>query len=296
MITIIGILIALLLPAVQSAREAARRMQCSNNLKQLGVALHNYHMALGSFPPGTIWNSMWGGHRVNFHVHLLPYVEAENVYRLIDWKVSGILWYHQNQDATAAALPYLLCPSDGMGGAFQEEYSSHQLWARCNYFGVYNGMQIGDVLSEDRKIWAFFDANRATRIDDIVDGTSNTLAIPEGLTGGKTDVGGDARGVAWNDQPCGCFVHTELGPNSPLQDRCYPNSVWCTSSPQNDAFRPWKEGNGSTTDTCAARSMHPGGVGALLADGSVRFVGNSINLTTWRALATICGGEVVGDY
>ena len=118
------------------------------------------------------------------------------------------------------------------------------------------------------------------------------MAMTEGLTGPE----GDARGFAWSDQPCGAQVYTELAPNSPLPDRCFPNPVWCHGAPQNDRHRPWTTGDGYTTDTCAARSVHPGGVQVLLADGSVRFVSETIDLTTWRALATIAGGEPIGEY
>ena len=124
-ITIIGILIALLLPAVQAAREAARRMQCANNLKQLGVAMANYESAKGCFPPGVIWaknsnatclNALnnCGGPRVNFHVQLFPYAEQSDAYDTIDF--SGGIVFLQNTPATNASLLYLLCPSDGLGG------------------------------------------------------------------------------------------------------------------------------------------------------------------------------------
>jgi prepilin-type N-terminal cleavage/methylation domain-containing protein len=292
-ITIIGILISLLLPAVQSAREAARRLQCGNNLKQLGVALHNYHAAIGSFPPGAIWKVVNGslvkysGSRVNFHAHLFPYTEQAAVYQLIEWQYDTVWAYGHSAEATKNALAYLMCPSDGTGGKLLVVTGDTQRWSRCNYFGVFNGLQIGDLGSTDPLKWAFFDGNRSTTVADIRDGTSNTLAVAEGLTGPAND----ARGFAWSDQPCGAQVYADLAPNSRLPDRCYPNTVWCNGAPQNDRHRPWTTGDGNTTDTCAARSMHPGGVQALLGDGSVRFVNESIELATWRQLATIRGGE-----
>ena len=89
-VTIVGILVALLLPAVQAAREAARRMQCANNLKQLGLALQNYHAAIGCFPPGTIWQGgMYGVPRTNFHVHLFPYEDQGNLYNMLNFKRAG---------------------------------------------------------------------------------------------------------------------------------------------------------------------------------------------------------------
>ena len=190
-------------------------------------------------------------------------------------------------------LPYLLCPSDGLGGTFLNNTGQvgGQQWARNNYFGVFNGFQIGDLRTSDTSKLAFFDANRATSVRDITDGTSSTLAMAEGLTGPE----GDSRGIVWSDQPAGAIVFTELTPNSKLPDRCFPNPIWCHGAPQTDPHRPWIEGDGNVTDTCASRSMHPGGVEVLFADGSVRFIDDSIEVDTWRALATIAGGETIGD-
>ena len=320
-ITIIGILIALLLPAVQAAREAARRMQCFNNLKQLGLALHNYHTALQSFPAGAIWSRdatgavvPYGGNRCNFQVQLFPYVEENNAYGAITW-TNGILWgLGNNADITGILLPYLLCPSDPLlGGALLEleppTYPVYQKYGRNNYMGMFNGLQFSDIGSPNRKVWAVFDGMRATRISDITDGTSNTVAIAEGLTGAATT---DARGFAWSDQTCGAIVHSQLAPNSPMPDHCYPSSGWCDSVPHTDPVRPWVAATGAGDDTCAARSMHPGGVNVLLADGSARFIGDTIssnydattspptlgtNPGVWQRLATIAGDEVIsGDF
>ena len=328
-ITIIGILIALLLPAVQAAREAARRIQCTNNLKQLGVALHNYHTALQSFPSGAVWSrnaqgkiQVWAGNRANYNALLFPYVEENNIYGAFTWGTSAWIgspniWWGQNQNLTSVPLPYLLCPSDGAGGTLCSiTYSGHtQVFARTNYMGMFNGYTLADVGLQNavslttggtRYIWAFFDGCRATRMSDITDGSSNTIAMTEGLTGAN---GTDQRGMAWSDQPCGAIVHSMYGPNSPLPDICYDYPGWCDSVPHHDALRPWLGDGGNTaTDTCDARSMHPGGVNVLLADGSCRFVGDTISshsdwtndpLTpgVWQRLATIAGGEVVnGDY
>jgi prepilin-type N-terminal cleavage/methylation domain-containing protein/prepilin-type processing-associated H-X9-DG protein len=288
-IAITGVLIALLLPAVQAAREAARRIHCANNLKQLALAMHNYHDARKTFPPGVMWSGgMYSSPRCPFNIHLFPYIELGFVYDDMVFNGATIVWwYGNNTRVTACRVPFWLCPSDGLGEDFYVGPSN--FLARGNYLGIFNGMQLGDLYSRDRKKWALFDANRATRIRDVTDGTSKSLMFAESLTGPD----GDIRGTIWEDQPCGTQVYTELGPNSGDPDRCFPDPVWCKNLPQLN--RPSITGNGSTTDTCAARSMHSGGVNVALCDGSVRFVADEIELSVWRAAATIQGNEASFD-
>jgi prepilin-type N-terminal cleavage/methylation domain-containing protein/prepilin-type processing-associated H-X9-DG protein len=296
-IAIIGILIALLLPAVQAAREAARRSQCSNNLKQLGLALHNYHSAVLAFPPGVIWSTgaMYSRARQNFHVHLLPYHEQGSTYDALEWDNLpwGILWANANQQVTNKVIADVLCPSDGLGGTDNINVSqAYQQWNKHNYSGVFTGMQQGDLFSNDPAIRAFFTMNKATKIRDITDGTSNTMAIAESLTGPVY------RGDFWSDQACGALVFTELGPNSRLWDRCYGCCDWCVDAPDQNLPSVWGNtaADATSDNTCASRSRHPGGVQVLLADGSARFVSETIDLVTWRALATIRGTEVLGQF
>ena len=302
-IAIIGILVALLLPAVQAAREAARRTQCLNNIKQLGLALHNFEVARGGFPTGAIWNDKNGdggigiyeGGRINFHAQLFPYIEEGTVYDMTDFKASAglgaVWWYGNNVEATDAPLTYLLCPSDGLGRSFFEYKGSPNRMARNNYFGVFNGLQASDLRTTDTSKWAFFDALRATKSRNIEDGTSHTMAMAEGLTGPDRD----ARGTAWSDEPCGAVLYTELLPNSKLPDRCLGSSIWCHDLPQQN--RPSTAGVFGVTTTCASRSMHAGGgVQVLMADGAAQFVDESIDIVTWRAMGTIAGNEVIGEY
>lgn len=294
-IAIIGILIAMLLPAVQAAREAARRVQCVNNLQQLGLALHNYHAALQSFPPGTVWsgNRAYAPPRLSFHPLLLDYIEQTGLKQSIQWR--GTPWLGLNRGLVDKPLPYALCPSDGFGGSTVTAPSG-DVWARTNYFGILDGFQVGDFMEgyvirpEGAPISRlhFFGPNRPTRVADITDGTSNTLAITEGLTGPA----GDLRGVFWNDQVGGAFVETELGPNSPLPDRLFPARGWWCSQSLPD--RPCIFGDGRTTDTAAARSKHPGGVNVLAADGSCRFISDTVPIDLWRAMATIRNRETAG--
>src|SRR5262245_49011084 len=280
-IAIIGVLVALLLPAVQAAREAARRTRCKNNLKQLGLALHNYEGSIRCFPPGVIWNSTtttFATPRLNFHCLLFPYIEQNNVYGLIDLQnfagATGGAWFTTtaNIPATTSPMKHLRCPTDNQKPQY-EQPTVHILYYRSNYFGVWHGFQTTDVLpaSYDRSptaTKAFFGANVPIRVADITDGTSNTVAIAE-APGGMDQA--DARGFIWGDQASFQFLFAELGPNSKLPDRCPNSSQGCRSVLNNDRFRPWMAA-ATGSETCASRSLHSGGVHVLLADGSSRFV------------------------
>ncbi len=295
---IIAVLIALLLPAVQQAREAARRSQCKNSLKQVGLGLHNYHDTHGILPPGTVWTSgaNTGPRTGGYAIHILPYLDQAPIYNLINFNVSGTLWFSGNNSAaTAASVPMLLCPSDGMGGTHAVDAT--QRWFKSNYLGVFSGFNTGDITSatadSDSTKLAVFGMNRAARIRDITDGTSNTALAAEYLTGATSD---EYRGFAWSDQSPGTQLFFAQTPNTTVPDVCYDVSPasWCT----NDANLnlPTTANTSSAAQTAAARSRHTGGVHVLLADGAVRFVSNNVNLANWRALATIRGGEVVSDF
>jgi prepilin-type N-terminal cleavage/methylation domain-containing protein/prepilin-type processing-associated H-X9-DG protein len=307
-IAIIGVLIGLLLPAVQKVREAANRMKCANNLKQLGLALHNYHSTNESFPPGTQWRTQANGlplkytfPRTNFQLALFNYVEQNNLYGTINFNVDtggnsslDALWLAAaNIAPTSVPIPYQQCPSDPNNQVLYELTATPLHMApRCNYFGSETGLQLSNVVNPAGSTRSFFNANLGVRIAEITDGTSNTMAISEGLAGRTQS---DPRGFAWSDQTCGAFFQTRIGPNSPLPDIC-PLGSWCEGNAANDPILPWVKGDGTTTDSCGARSLHTGGVNVLQADGSVRFVAQTIALNTWQALATISNGEVIGNY
>ena len=217
------------MPAVQAAREAARRSQCSNNLKQLGLALANYESAKHCFPPGAIWGPnpyypMFGPMRQTFHVQLLPYEEQQPLYDTINWNATnGCLWAEGNNTTlSVAVLSGLYCPSDGQGGLTLASTVWDARWSRTNYFGVVGGQQQGNMSYPgkpanqvlDSSLWGFFDANYARTAADIQDGLSYTMCIAEGLTGPPQDF----RGIAWCDEAGAGFVFTNLPPNSPLAD------------------------------------------------------------------------------
>jgi len=322
-IAIIAILISLLLPAVQQAREAARRTQCKNNLKQFGLAFHNYHDTHLTFPPGVIWgdsdgngvwdpptspgtaNEMYASPRTNYMPFLFPFFEQSALYNMVDFAPvdGGLVWHANNLAAlNTPTPPVMLCPSDGRSKAFNPSWSE-QIVHKTNYFCFFNGDQLGDIWQDakwrsmpngdivQKKVRAVMGVNRGARIGEINDGTSNSLLMAEYLTGVNDS---DIRGSAWVDQPGGAMLFTEKGPNSLLPDRMYPCCGWCNDSPQQGL--PCVNGDGTHSDSVGSRSRHPGGVQAVLCDGSVQFVSENVDLLQWQGMATISGGEVLGSF
>ncbi|MFM8986368.1 MAG: DUF1559 domain-containing protein [Planctomycetia bacterium] len=301
-VAILALLLGLLLPAVQAAREAARRAHCGNNLRQLGLALQQFDSANGHFPTGSIIKTP-SAPRINVWMQTLPYVEQSSLFGKIDFAQirndslpAVIFTTEPSASVLTAGQPLMLCPSDGYGGTNLPAISLVGL-PRNNYFAVFNGRQASDLsfshsytaLPRDppppRSVWAMFDINRVTRVAHIRDGASNTMAVTEGLTGGSQEV----RGFVWSDQACGAFCHAEWPPNSQLPDRCHPWTGWCRNDPgRNLPYTPAIEG---VTESCVARSRHPGGVMVACADASLRFVGDAVDLPVWQAAATIANRE-----
>ncbi|MBN9118231.1 MAG: DUF1559 domain-containing protein [Planctomycetes bacterium] len=293
-IAIIAILIGLLLPAVQKVREAAARMKCSNNLKQWGLALHGYHDALGTLPEGNRNNP-----RRVWVVYTWPYVEQGNYYVQFDQTVH---FYQQPNTYTsttngiyAKTAPLYYCPSDRTNAIWQGDV----YWrARGSYvinWGnqavPYNSGDAAQSLALGVGPFGYADGINASnprkvKITDISDGTSNTLLMSEIIMAGN-DTDFDIRGDFLNDdRPCTQFM-TINTPNSgtDVTPYCLNNGINppCTTSGSGNAYK-------------AARSKHTGGVNTLMGDGSVRFVPNSISSTTWRALGTMNGGEVISNF
>jgi prepilin-type N-terminal cleavage/methylation domain-containing protein/prepilin-type processing-associated H-X9-DG protein len=313
-IAIIAILIGLLLPAVQKVRAAAARTSCSNNLKQIGLAMHNYEGARGTLPaayliqhwPGENGTVPAGHFRWSALAQLTPYLEQTNVYNALDLTVPlfggpqsnpPFSVFPQNREAVAAIVPTFLCPSDPgprpvLPGRGPSNYNA------CTGSGIEP-----DAVRSD----GVFFANSKVKIVEITDGTSNTVAFSESLlgTGGPNPVGpnaGDVR-TMYKSLPTGatldaatCEASSEWRTNrqSTWADGAYPTGLynhWLPpNSPSPDCLRhsnpAWK----------AARSQHENGVNVLLTDGSVRLVPNTVNLSIWRAVGSRAGGEVVGDW
>jgi prepilin-type N-terminal cleavage/methylation domain-containing protein/prepilin-type processing-associated H-X9-DG protein len=307
-IAIIGILIALLLPAVQAAREAARRSQCTNNLKQISLAVHNYVDTYNAFPMGN-YSCCWG----TWLISLCPYIELKTLaekYQGGGWVGPGSTqpsWYSAsvNFPVTKTQVAAYTCPSDTPSASpgLQNGLTFH------NYVGNYGNT------TEDRSSPYGVDSagnpNRwggapfvgvtiasdqvnpsavppVVRFASIQDGLSNSLLFSETVQGKS----GDLRGFAWWHG--GCHFETYLSPNSAEPDRLQSAS-YCVAS---DAMNPpcTAATEGPYSGTVAARSRHPGGVNAALCDGSVRFISNTIYLDTWRGLGTIRGAETLDEF
>jgi prepilin-type N-terminal cleavage/methylation domain-containing protein/prepilin-type processing-associated H-X9-DG protein len=299
-IAIIAILIGLLLPAVQKVREAAARAKCLNNLKQLGLALHNHHDAVGHFPPGKDSNGFSGV------AYLLPYFEQQNVYNLIDFTVKES--NAVNNAARATELKILLCPSDPVqyvpAGGAGTNYRLNQGY-NILYSGIPSATGPNSTLPPaDGPFWD----NSKTVFTDITDGTSNTAAMSEKLKGDWSDAIVTERtdtfllldypdNPDWWNASCDSLNINDLSrqANSDLGEE------WLQGSHSDSGYyhtnlanrRSCKKPSGRVATL--ASSAHVGGVNVLMCDGSVRFVPNSISLFAWRAMGSRNLGEVYSD-
>ena len=304
-IAVIGILAALLLPAVQAAREAARYASCSSNLKQIALAMSQYHDVHGTLPPGKK-GCCWG----TWLIFILPQVEQQalfNAYNFAGNNTPGLPPGHDldlryfgsaNRTVTSTSLEVYLCPSDLTNAPISTEIGGVPLACTSqNYAGNFgNTLQIQEDLPGNPFGGAAFgdvgspiaDHSRATSptvaFRDFTDGTSNTMLAAEVVVG----QGADLRGFSWWGDAAG--FETYLGPNSPLPD-VMAEAAYCANQAPNPPCVP---SSFALSDVYAARSRHPGKVHVGLADGSVRSIQNSIQLVVWRALSTTRGSEVIG--
>ncbi len=309
-IAIIGILVALLLPAVQAAREAARRTSCVNNMKQIGLAFTNHESTKGELPSGAMGfqkggNGHWRGHTALFQI--LPFLEEVSVADQMDLDARWIQRFSQNMQIAAAQIVPYQCPSDDAAGRV---FSFNHFWgpsrhSRSNYvscFGrdfIYPGpsMQRPDTTRSELDNGGPFMYSFGRELREFTDGTSSTALASENIAGmGSTDMAGhgypksDFRGI-WSWPTSGSvYLHKET-PNSSAFD-CM-RSFHCPDPSQQVT---------PCVNTClekeiniAARSRHPGGVNVLFVDGHVNFYVDEVDLVAWQALATIAGGEVISE-
>jgi prepilin-type N-terminal cleavage/methylation domain-containing protein/prepilin-type processing-associated H-X9-DG protein len=309
-IAIIAVLIALLLPAVQAAREAARRSQCTNNLKQLGLAMHNYHDSVSSFPIGAMGvrsliaggrypdGTPVGNARRTWLPMLLPYIEQGVVAN--SYNFSQIFNTYLNTTAELTQMSVLSCPSDPNQGSIENTPPRYQYnyvvnWGNTtwqqNMTTTYNptvGIYPPGTTNSVPFLGAPFTMDKSFGIQSITDGTSNTLLMAEvrigaDITGGQQD----HRGDIWNDDWMCAMFTAFTPPNISFNDYL-----------GNDCNYPYQNNPPCVVQVpyfIAARSYHPGGVNALMADGHVQFFKNTIAYTTWRMLGSSQGGEVLSS-
>jgi len=295
-IAIIAVLIALLLPAVQAAREAARRAQCSNNLKQIGLACHNYHESRGALPGA---NMVFGGTGLSALSMLLPAMEQTTAYNSINFNLAH--GEPENATARSTAISAFVCPSDqsnplpSLGGQtnYMADMGSGIVWQEA--VGGNAGLPKPNGL---------FHGNSSKRFADVTDGLSNTGMFSERvLADGNNAVVSKVADVFFSplapttvDEAftmCQAIDIDDLHNQFPL----FMGAPWLSGQ---HIFQHINQPNGRSCGFFVTNravmppsSFHPGGVQLLLADGSVRFLKDTVNLATWRALGTIAGGEVI---
>lgn len=326
-IAIIAILIGLLLPAVQRARESARQTQCKNNLKQYGLAMHNYHDVHSRLPPGSIGTlsppfgvpTRWYGNGFGWQALLLPYLDQAALYNHFDFNrnVSDPM----NSPLAATVLPFTTCPSDPRPrievNLYDGGYGNNPgpfAFATSSYIG--NGGSVASgyntlinnipyapgVFSHATAVGSGgHEASRGVRFAEITDGLSNTFAVVERKIDSRTDY------RAHSSSPHTPYdgPHWAGAPSGAPWINCFRNEMWPPNSSHRAPF--------SNLDSWGASSFHVGGVHAMLADGSVRFFSENIsagswwrqsstnwlllqNPGIWQALATRSGGEVIGEF
>jgi prepilin-type N-terminal cleavage/methylation domain-containing protein/prepilin-type processing-associated H-X9-DG protein len=291
-IAIIAILIGLLLPAVQKVRAAAARMKCQNNLKQIGLALHNYHGANERFPAG-LNNAIGadgaaysGEDRRDWVLFVLDYLEQPTIGQAVrNAPTTNALYAVSPTNAYATTpLAILSCPSDpNAGKQARSGQGFHTNYAGCAGETTFNGSSTTPTFTTMNGV---FYPRSTTTLTTITDGTSNTLLVSELVL--SPDVSGhDTRGRIWNNARSGAVIFSTLDrPNTQTPDRLTHCQSITTAPCQ----------NGSDNMVIYARSMHTGGVNVALADGSVRFARDGIDPTVWLGLGTRASGEVPGEY
>jgi len=300
-IAIIGVLVALLLPAVQAAREAARRSQCTNNLKQIGLAIQSYHSALGSFPPGALVEipevcQRTGDCRgIAMHVLMMPYFEQDALQETfrpfydsdggwIDWAVDEDTGEVNPLISTPVSV--YICPSNSRWTDYLE---------RKDYFGV-----TGGVFSEFPRAFrglVFSDGvmypNSFTRIGEITDGTSNTFAVGESVHGHPYGLGQGYLGGGGDDSggPVPWWFGVAISQSDPEQFQATGRALLSTVNPINSQFQTPLEP--LFNNEVPFGSDHAGGAQFVFCDGHVEFIQDSIDINAYQWLSSRAGEEVV---
>jgi prepilin-type N-terminal cleavage/methylation domain-containing protein/prepilin-type processing-associated H-X9-DG protein len=297
-IAIIAVLIGLLVPAVQKVRAAGDRISCANNLKQMGLACHDYLGVSRSFPTGTV-DQISGDiayrDRRNWLHFILPYMEQEPIYnQMVAWLATGQgrMWSDAPNRQTVIAT--YICPADPHSPKTVTSHTeSDQQGFHSNYVACSGSTVFNPNNNLGRQLNGIFYYQSATRLAEITDGTANTLLTSEILVSPddqNTSLlghGHDVRGRMWNPANQGSILFsTQFPPNTTMPDALQ----YCQTIPTAPCV------TATTNIVLYARSAHSGGVNAGMADGSVRFIGNGVDPTTYLNLGTRAGGEVPGDF
>ncbi len=303
-IAIIGILIALLLPAVQAAREAARRSQCENNIKQVGLAQIEFHDVHRHLPLGLVWSgSPFTAYRSNWCYHLFPFLEETALYMQLPQPAAAQLQWEPWSSTEALSptgptrqvLPVFLCPSDD--GLTTVSIPPWGVFSLSNYHVIFPGKNLGDATAlayaptTTAALPTAFGVNFGARFPKITDGLSKTMLMAEYLR--ARGASNDQRGQLWGDEPGYGHIYANFNPNGGI-DVSY--SGWCDNQPLFNMPCISGVGGAAADNTSCSRSRHPGGVNAVLADGSVQFFVDDVDNNLWQALATIAGGEVTTGF
>jgi prepilin-type N-terminal cleavage/methylation domain-containing protein len=299
-IAIIAILIALLLPAVQQAREAARRSTCKNKLKQLGLALHNYHGTHNTFPPGAVHgnpslldnlagNISGNGIGMDWSAAILPFMDQQPYYQrgtsIVFNRIHAV--DHFNETWGNIPMDVLRCPSNAGDFKVVSSFSNMEsLYRGNNYAACYGSGNLNQARTDTTR-GGVFAINSNSGFRNVTDGSSNTLMLGEI----KFRISGtsDSRGIMFYGAMGSTAFSTGLGPNSAANDRV----MRCESSTLEKMPCTGDTGGGQIA---GARSPHVGGVHVGLTDGSTRFISENIDTPTWTALGTKAGGEQPGSF
>ena len=289
-IAIIGVLIALLLPAVQKVREAASRMTCENNLKQFGLALHNYENTHGKFPPGSVQGPFAEagitqkdvGH--GWAMFILSDIEQDNLAKKYDWNKPATGW--ENQEVRTKPLAIMQCPSVPGQPRYVSKLGPYAdgRYAACGDYAPTFGIDPilvtqGLIRLPPIDYQGVLVPEHMTRVLEITDGTSNTILLtedagrPQLWHAGKPVAGETALGGAWGAPVSGFYVR---GSNS-------------------DGTVDWGRCAINCTNYAEVYSFHPGGANAVFADGSVHFLNAGMSIRTLAALVTRAGGEIIQE-
>jgi prepilin-type N-terminal cleavage/methylation domain-containing protein/prepilin-type processing-associated H-X9-DG protein len=319
-IAIIAVLIALLLPAVQAAREAARRAQCISNMKQLGLAINNYHSIHNVNVPGRIWqsgpfgcnrnNTFSGCQSTNWFILLLPQLEQQSLSNAFNFTLGtegpNNLGFTVNSTVTATKVSVMVCPSDRentfqYANGFKSGALSKPVMSKGNYGASWGNTTWSQQTTVVAGVsWSYLETafghgdTGPVPFAEVTDGLSQTAFVSEILQGATNDV----RGLIWSSVPGGDSYNTRFPPNSfkdiyrgPATGDILSQAVLCVNEPGQQL--PCSAIGSDAGVYVGSKSRHPGGINSLFGDGSVRFIKSSIVGTLWKAVNSIGNGEVI---